>query len=550
MGASVSRRAFAGVTGTAGLAVLGLVAAGRTRPGTPAVPGLVASRAPLPAAYRLPFVVPPLARPARSTATTDYFEVTQREAVGHILPGLATPLWTYDGSFPGPTICSVVGRRTVVRHTNALPVPVVVHLHGGHVPAASDGFPTDALLPVGSGAESYGAAPGRPGHVALGPTGARAGGGNDAGLGYGALGVRADPAAVVVSGVRDYTVPAQGRAATLWYHDHWMGGTGRAMWRGLVGFHLVLDPAEAALGLPSGDRDLPVMVCDRAFGQDGSLTYPVVGPMTAPGHAMATPFMDGVLGDVTLVNGVPWPVLALPGARHRLRLLNASNARGYTLALSPPPPGGRGLVQVGSDGGLLGRPLARDRVRLAPGERCDVVVDFARYRPGTRVELVNEAGVGRSRQVMLFVVGDRVRDDSRVPARLGTDPAFDPARAVVRRQLSFQRFGPAGHWTINGEGFDPGRVLARPRLGHLEVWRLVSDVSHPVHLHLEAFQVLGRGGGRPGPDDHGWKDTVSLSPGEVVDVAVRFTDYAGRFLVHCHNVEHEDMGMMATIVTG
>ncbi|MGN6635357.1 MAG: multicopper oxidase domain-containing protein, partial [Oryzihumus sp.] len=110
--------------------------------------------------------------------------------------------------------------------------------------------------------------------------------------------------------------------------------------------------------------------------------------------------------------------------------------------------------------------------------------------------------------------------------------------------------GTAGTWTINGEAFAPDRPLARPALGQLEVWHLSSDVSHPVHLHLEQFEVLGRGGAGPAPDDHGWKDTVSLRAGEQVAIAVRFTDYAGRFVVHCHNAEHEDMGMMGTFVTG
>ncbi|MGZ4598529.1 MAG: multicopper oxidase family protein [Oryzihumus sp.] len=558
MGATFTRRAFAVGTGTAAVTTLGLALGARAR-GQDTVPGgLVASRAPLPAAYTLPFVVPPVAVPVSTTGDTDVYEVHELERTLPVLPGLATPLWTYAGSFPGPTIVSTVGRRTVVRHTNELPVPVVMHLHGGHVPAGDDGFPTDVLLPVGSGPVTYGAgvtagggtAPGS-GAAHLGPSGQRAGGGNDAGLPAGALGVLADPAARVASGTRDYVVPPQPRAATLWYHDHWMGATGRALWRGLMGFHLVLDPAEDALGLPTGERDLPVLLCDRAFGADGTLTYPVTGPMTEPGHAMATPFMDGVLGDVVLVNGVPWPRHEVAGARHRLRLLNGSNARAWSLALDPPPPGGGGLVQVASDGGLLRRPLPRDTIRLAPGERCDVVVDFARYRPGARVQLVNRAGQGRTRQVMLFVVGARVADPSRVPSTLASGPAFDPRAAVVHRSMAFQRWGGAGGtWTINGDAFAPDRPLARPVLGQLEVWHLSSDVSHPVHLHLEQFEVLGRGRAGPGPDDHGWKDTVSLRAGEEVAIAVRFTDYAGRFVVHCHNAEHEDMGMMATFVTG
>jgi spore coat protein A len=380
---------------------------------------------------------------------------------------------------------------------NAVPVPTVTHLHGGHTPADSDGYPTE-LLPPGAG--------------------------------------------------RLHAYPMQQRAATLWYHDHTMGATAQNVWRGLFGMHLVHDDEEAALGLPSGDRDLPVAICDRSFAADGSLLYP---PVTVE-HGMAMPppdFQDGVLGDVTLVNGVPWPVLDAPAVRHRLRLLNASNARAYRLALWPPPPGGGGLVQVGSDGGLLAAPVAHDALDISPGERYDVVVDLGRYQPGATVEVVNELEPGM-RAVMRFRVGQRLPDDSRVPDRLSTVERLDPGAAVIRRSFDFRTSGQRGPWTINAATFDPSRVDAAPLLDAVEVWSFTSDVAHPVHVHLDPFQVVARGArGRLDPQDVGWKDTVAVRPSETVEVVVRFTDYAGRYVVHCHNLEHEDMAMMANVVT-
>jgi spore coat protein A len=385
-----------------------------------------------------------------------------------------------------------------VRHRNELPVPVVVHLHGGHTPAVHDGYPTDLLLPDGYS-----------GHVHAGGT--------------------------VTLGSRDYVYPLDQPAATLWYHDHRMDFTGPSVWRGLAGFHIVDDPAEDGLGLPRGDRDLPIMITDRAFGADGQLLYPSMGD-GMPG--VRDPYGSGVLGDVVLVNGVPWPVAEVPAARHRLRLLNASNARRYRLSLDPPGP----LVQIGADTGLLERPVTHDAVEIAPAERFDVVADFGRYRPGQEITLRNEFGDRTTTPVMRFRVTGRVADDSRVPAVLG--PPAPPAPAgVTTRTFHFRRGSPG--WTINGAPFDPDRSIARPRLGSTEIWRLTSDFHHPVHLHLGRFRVLARGIGGPGRFDHGPKDTIDLRPAERATIRVDFAGYPGRYVLHCHNLEHEDMAMMA-----
>jgi FtsP/CotA-like multicopper oxidase with cupredoxin domain len=245
-----------------------------------------------------------------------------------------------------------------------------------------------------------------------------------------------------------------------------------------------------------------------------------------------------VLGDVILVNGTPWPVLEVDAARYRLRLLNASNARRYRLALTP---GGR-FTQIGSDAGLLAAPVAHDTIPIAPGERYDVVVDFSAYPVGSAVTLVNTLADGPARNVMRFVVARRAADDTAVPAVLSRPPGRVPP--VTTRLFDFRR-SAEGVWTINGHPYRPGVPLARPRLGTAEVWRLSSDFHHPVHVHLAHFLVLARNGRAPAASDAGWKDTVDVRPYEVVDVLARFDGHRGRYMLHCHNLEHEDMAMMA-----
>jgi len=523
MTARISRRTLfgAGLAGAGAIAAAGVgVPLGVNWRGNPSAGVLLTSDHPLPEAYRRPLAVPPVLRPVRTDGGADYYEIIQRVARAEMLPGVQTPIWGYDGIFPGPTVISRSGRRTVVKHRNELPAPSVVHLHGGRTPPESDGYPIDLVLPAGVRDDS-----------AWGATASRMHG-------------------EISRGEREYAYPLDQRAATLWYHDHRMGFTGASVWRGLAGFHLVRDDEEAALGLPSGDRELPLMIVDRAFAADGSMQYPALDPtMVEPG--VRDHWASGVMGDAILVNGVIWPYREVPAVRHRLRLLNASNSRRYRLALDPPPPGGGGLVQVGADGGLLDRPLRHDAIEIAPAERFDVVVDFGRYRPGQAVELVNEIGSGGTRRVMQFRVGDRVADGSRVPEVLSRSETLAPASAVAHRQFRFRtgRVGTMAGWLTDGRPFDPHRFDATPELGATEIWTLQSDFHHPIHLHLVHFTVLSRNRKAPAEFDAGWKDTVDLRPNEEVQVITRFSGYRGRYLFHCHNLEHEDMAMMANFRT-
>ncbi|MGP3917025.1 multicopper oxidase family protein [Nonomuraea sp. 10N515B] len=453
--------------------------------GTPQ-PQLLASAAPLPKPYAVPLPVPEVAKPVRSAGGADFYELTEQAADVEVLPGLRTQIWGYSGKFPGPTIEARSGRKTVVKLINQLGAPTVLHLHGGHTPPESDGFPTDLVAP--------GAA-------------------------------------------REYVFPLEQRAATLWYHDHRMDYTGPQVWRGLAGMFLVRDAEEEALPLPAGERDLPLLISDRSFAADGTLLYPALSDR--PG--VQEGYMGGVLGDVILVNGAPWPELRVARARYRLRLCNGSNARAYELATGGP------MIQIGSDGGLLSAPRTVRQLRLSPGERADVVVDFSAYKLGQYVELRNLAGEGAQARVMRFAVDRDEADHSAVPQRLSTVEALDPGKATVTRDFEFSSGSMHGGtgWLINGQPFDPKRMEARPKLGDVEIWRLTSDVAHPVHLHLDHFQVVSVNGERPaGPPE--WKDTVELRDAQTVEIVTRFTGYRGRYVLHCHNLEHEDMAMMAS----
>ena len=503
---NMSRRGFLAVTGAATLTGCGL----NPSPGQTAES--LQSDAPLPEAFKIPLPIPPVKKPIRSDAKTDYFRVVQQQASLEILPGLKTEVLGYDGLLPGPTFDVRSGRTTVIEQVNQLDVPTVVHLHGGHTPATDDGWPLDLLMPNGHHGDHTG-------HQGMT--------GGD-----------------VKTGNRTYTYPNTQRAATLWYHDHRMDYTAPQVYRGLFGLHLIRDDEEDRLPLPAGEREIRLVIADRAFAADGSFRYPAL----SDGPGVESQYMEGVVGDVILVNGAPWPVLEVDAARYRFRILNASNARRYELALDRDP---AKLVQIGSDGGLLDAPIEHESVVVAPAERFDIVIDFSQYEVGTELTLLNKLGTGRAGQVMRFKVARKVTDDSHVPANLSSYADVVEPAGLVRRKWRFTRGNAGTHkgWTINGKAFDPKEMQATVKLDQYEIWSFVTDVHHPVHVHLAPFQVLRRGGNSPGAFDRGWKDTVDVRPAEVVDVLVKFSAHKGKYLIHCHNLEHEDMAMMAAFET-
>ncbi|NIK56647.1 multicopper oxidase domain-containing protein [Kribbella shirazensis] len=502
----MSRRGFLAVAGGTG-AALTLTSCGQEA--RPSQAGeLLRSKAKLPDPFQVPLPIPPVKKPLRSDAKADYYQVVQRTASLEILPGLKTEVMGYDGLLPGPTFDVRSGRTTVIEQVNQLDVPTAVHLHGGHTPAPSDGWPLDLIMPAnGHGGHGH--------HMT---------GGNP------------------TTGKRTYTYPNTQRAATLWYHDHAMDYTAPQVYRGLFGLHIVRDDEEDKLPLPKGDREIPLVIADRAFDADGSFLYPAA----KDGPGVESKYMEGVVADVTLVNGAPWPVHEVDAVRYRFRILNASNARRYELAFDKGP---ATFVQIGSDGGLLDKPIEHKTLVIAPAERFDVIVDFSQYQPGDEVTVVNK--LDQNGGVLRFKVARKAADDTSVPATLSSYAVTPRPSGVVRREWRFRRGNAGGHhgWTINGKGFDPAVMQAQVKLDQYEIWSFVTDVHHPVHVHLAPFQVLSRGGGNLSAYDHGWKDTVDIRPAEVVEVLVRFTAHKGKYLIHCHNLEHEDMAMMAGFET-
>jgi spore coat protein A, manganese oxidase len=473
------------------------------------LPRLLESKIQLPPKFKVELPRIPTLSPIERTDTEDRYELSAKVSTSEILSGYRTPIWGFGGSFPGPTIEAQRGRRVTVNLTNDLPVPIVKHLHGGRTPASSDGYPTDLLLPRGgwSVAHSH------------------------------------DPVAQISKGSRTYVYPNEQRAATLWYHDHRMDFTGPQIWRGLAGFYIVRDETEAGLGLPSKDKEVALMICDRSFGADGSFLYPAIEPELIDQPGVTHPYMGGVLGDVMLTNGVPWPRMEVSNTRYRLRILNACNARRITLAIDGKEKGVRQIIQIGSDGGLLGQPVVHSCLPIAPAERFDVILDFSGCRIGERVVLRNLDGDGPTSDVMCFDVVRSEVDHSEIPRQLCEFEHLDPRAIAATRQFDFSYGGMEKGWMINGMPFDPARADASPRLNDTELWHLHSDRSHPLHFHLAQFQVIAHAG-KPRSWDAGWKDTISMHAGQVASILIRFSGYKGRYVFHCHNLEHEDMAMM------
>ncbi len=448
------------------------------------------------------------------------------EAEVPILPGAPTRMWTYGGSFPGPTVHHPAGVPATARFSHRLPDragEMTVHLHGGHNRSRDDGQPGGLTRR-------------QPRSL------------------YCAVTSSADNGLLIEPGAArtyDYDFTEAGapvRAATRFYHDHRLDRTGHNVWMGLVGMWIVDDAVDASFGLPAGDRDLPLIITDRSFDRFNQLT----DPFRTPGHA---PF-DQVVGRSVLVNGAVLPHHRVEARRYRLRVLNASNFRSYDLSLS----GGLPLTQIGTESGLLPASIERRRILVGPGERVDLVVDFrAAAHREILLRSVERRGANRigsrtyTGPLMQFRVGRRTPDRTRVPGRLR--PLPDWIAEVPEDIAKTWRIEVGGGflpaWTINGRTYDPGYVAHRSTLGTVERWRLVNrtDVAHLLHLHHTDWYMLSRNGRTPPPWERGLKETFFLDPGDAVEVAGRFSDYAGRYVVHCHMLEHEDHGLMAQFET-
>ena len=373
-----------------------------------------------------------------------------------------------------------------MRQTNRLGFDSNVHLHGGYVPAAHDGHPMDVILP----GKSF-----------------------------------------------DYTYPNDQDAAFLWYHDHAHGRTARTLYYGLAAMYLLGDEREEELGLPAGEFDIPLLLADHAFNRDGSFRY-------------AENVDLGFRGDTILVNGAVSPRMIVRRRLYRLRVLNASNARSYTLKLG----NGRQMLQVASDGGLLERPVARSSVLIHPAERVELLVDFRGFKPGSEIVLQNTDGESPGvRNVMRFdVERGGGAEEFRLPrGRMRTMEKLPEPSKSYRFDLSLLS-NSGVQWQISSRGFDPARIDARPKLGTTELWQWhnPSNRVHPMHLHGMLFRIVERSSGVIHPADRGWKDTIGVLPGETATVQPWFVPYTGKYVFHCHALEHGDKAMMLQLEVG
>ncbi len=524
----------------------------------------------------------------------DYYEVGTfqfRQSLGLVDP-LGTPLvttvWGYGKSretatYPGRTFQVFQDRPVNVRWTNnlvddlgeplphflpidttihwAMPldppypfsgVPVVAHVHGGHNESASDGLPEQWFTP---------------GFAQRGKDWKK----------------------------EVFHYPMDQEAGSIWYHDHALGITRLNVYAGLAGFFLTRDAydtgrADNPLGLPAFPYEVPLAIQDRMFTADGQLFY----PSEPEEEGAPTPsVLPEFFGDFILVNGQAWPYLSVEPRKYRLRFLNGSDSRFYNIWIAPAPtsPIGTGptIWQIGTDSGLLYAPVPLDQVTFGPGERIDAVVDFAAFAGQTLVlrnnarspypkgETVNPQTAG---QLMAFRVGTAVsQPDQALPATLRPAPIPRLVQTGATRRLvlfeaedEYGRLKPMLGTADGGVLRWEDAITENPMLDDVEVWEIfnATEDAHPIHLHLVAFQVLGRQvfkahvdeeTGRlsnirvfrrrtPGrANEEGWKDTVQMLPGQVTRLIARF-DREGLYVWHCHILSHEDHEMMRPYCVG
>lgn len=474
----------------------------------------------------------------------DYYELHMKEAKHRFHKHFPlSKIWGYDGLFPGPTIEAKKDKTTYVKYHNKLPtkhflpvdttlhsvndseeVRTVVHLHGANVDAESDGNP-EAWY-----SRDY---------IHTGPKFKRK--------------------------VHEYTNHQPG--TTMWYHDHTMGLTRLNVYAGLAGFYLLRDAIEERYQLPSDKYEIPLLIQDRSFNQDGSIFYPDKPPFPVPVHPSITP---GFIGNTITVNGKVWPYLSVEPRKYRFRVLNASNRRSYVLGLS----NGQTMIQLGTDGGFLTTPQPINSVELMPAERTDIIIDFSNLENEV-ITLINadtEFPGEHTSVVLQFKVNIPLKgeDTSQIPERLAETMDLHEHHAHIKRYLPLSvttdSFGRPMLLLNNRMYHEP--VTEKPSLDSIEIWNIINGtpLPHPIHVHLVQFKILERrpfnvelyqkegkleftGDPQPPRDyERGFKDTVKADAGMVTKIIMHWKDHIGYYMWHCHFLEHEDHDMMRPIL--
>lgn len=411
----------------------------------------------------------------------------------NVWPGLDTPVVAINGSYPGPSVVIQKGSVFSANFVNNYNEPATIHWHGVDTPELMDGHPKDSIMP----GESY-----------------------------------------------TYTFPVISRGGTYFYHSHADMLTAEHVFKGFAGFFIVTDPAEAGLGLPAGNFDVPLCIQDRRSANIPQFLYNPAMP----------DIMHGFLGDLPLINGTPEAFFEVSKTLYRFRLLNGSNARIYKIALSDNRP----FHIIATDGGLKDNAVQVNSFFLSPGERTEILVDFTPYNIGQNVFLKSlpftAPGVGTYVQgtelnLLRFDVTGTQSSGGIVPAALPPISYYDIADIKTTRTftLTMNSGGGMNIHRINGLTFEMDRIDWETPQNSLEEWKIInaSNMLHPMHSHSHQFQVHSRNGNTVlPPEDKGWKDTVLVNPFETVRVLVKFINYKGIYLFHCHNLEHEDDGMM------
>jgi spore coat protein A, manganese oxidase len=543
----LTRREFLEVAGVGAAALL--VPGGRARAAAPIDGGALEK-------YVDPLPVPGVLSPTTPGGRHYRVEISEfSQQLHRDLP--KTTVWGYNGSYPGPSFEARKNKPITVEWVNKLPLEpklqlpldttieesppdlprarVVPHLHGGHILSAWDGIPDAWFAPPGSSPMT----------------------------GPGFFGTT-------------FEYANDQRATTLWYHDHAAGVTRLNVYAGLAGFYLIRDAVEDSLNLPSGPFEIPLVIQDRMFDDAGQWFYPDQGVTDV--HPIWVP---NFYGNIALVNGKVWPFLEVEPRTYRFRILNGSNSRFYNLSLTSQ----QSFIQIGSEGGLLPEPVTLRELLIAPGERADVIVDFAGYA-GQSIVLTNDAPApfppGETTslpEIMQFRVTLPLsgRDATSLPKKLPGSRRLNPNSATTVRNLTLNQVIQSpmhplelllGNNVPGGLPFT-APVTEKPQDHSTEIWNFLNltDHTHPMHVHLVEYQVLDRQlfnvdlyiasngtqlsftGPRipPDPNEMGWKDTVRANPGQATRIIIRFdalpNDDIRRFMWHCHILEHEDNDM-------
>lgn len=417
---------------------------------------------------RYPLSIPPVVALATQGLT-----LSAAPAEADLGDGRLRTVWAYNhqtgASFPGPTLLANRFDHVQITLVNGLPEETITHWHGMLVAHEDDGHPMQVRPPGGT--YNY-----------------------------------------------DFTVDQ--RAALNWYHPHPHMLTGKQVAMGLAGAFIVRDAEEAALGLPGGAYEVPLIVRDASFDRSGDMAY--------------APKAGGFEGKTPLVNGTLSPYLAVDQGWYRFRVLNGCNARIFRFALSA-----GSFLLIGNDGGLLPQAVTMADITLAPAERLDLLVNFAGL-PAGQTRMLRDLRTGWN---LLEFRGTGLAGFSGAPpsSLSSVVPLSSPG---LTRVFSFD-----GMSKINGREYAMDRVDFQVPFGQVERWRFTTNgnAPHPVHVHGASFQIVSRTGGRGMvfPWEGGWKDTVLLEDGETVDILIRFDAFRGLYVMHCHKLEHEDMGMMS-----